>query len=299
MNSRLVSYLFETRAIRVCPKDRPFWYTSGKIGPYYINTHFLYGSEDEANRLLELIDAVKEDRKACTGEIEKAVLEQYRRNEIYRGTIDTLMDYASGHLAPDGIDFISGGERRDWFFSVPVASLLGKPHVTLFKDMDSVVYENGKSLETDDLKGASVLHVADLITTASSYTRAWIPIVSGLGARMEKSLAVVDRLQGGAEALAARDVESHALVRIDRSVFEEACRRKYIDEDQLKMVLDYMEDPDGSMRLFLLEHPGFVSDALKSGGKAAERARLLVENDFYNLRDSGHIFESSGAEQDK
>ena len=38
MYSHLVTYLFETRAIRVCPKDKLFWYTSGKIGPYYINT---------------------------------------------------------------------------------------------------------------------------------------------------------------------------------------------------------------------------------------------------------------------
>ena len=93
----------------------------------------------------------------------------------------------------------------------------------------------------------------------------------------------MDRLQGGAEALDRLDVESHALVRIDRGVFEEACRREYIDEAQLKMVLDYMEDPDGSMRLFLMEHPEFLEDALKRGGKTAERARLLIENDLYNL----------------
>lgn len=49
------------------------------------------------------------------------------------------------------------------------------------------------------------------------------------------------------------------------------------------MVLDYMEDPDGSMRLFLMEHPEFLEDALKRGGKTAERARLLIENDLYNL----------------
>ena len=47
MYSHLVTYLFETRAIRVCPKDKLFWYTSGKIGPYYINTHFLIGCEEE------------------------------------------------------------------------------------------------------------------------------------------------------------------------------------------------------------------------------------------------------------
>lgn len=283
MNSQLISYLFKTRAIRVCPKENPFWYTSGKIGPYYINTHFLFGSEEEANLLLKRIDTLKENKEACTGELYKTLMDQYRNNPIYKGTIDALTAYINAHLAPSAIDFVSGGERRDWIFSLPIAHHLGKPHITLFKDMDAVVYENGSSHATGDLDGASVLHVADLITSASSYTRAWVPIISRLGAQMKQSLSVVDRLQGGAEALGRFQVESHALISIEKSVFEEAFRKQYIDEGQLKMVLDYMEDPDGSMRQFLKEHPDFLSDALNSGGKPAERAKLLIENEFYKL----------------
>lgn len=299
MDNRLISYLFETRAIRVCPKDKPFWYTSGKIGPYYINTHFLFGSEDEANRLLKKIDEIKENKPACTGELEKYVMEQYHSSPVYKGTVDALVAYAKERLDLPGIDFVSGGERRDWFFSIPAAKLLGKPHITLFKDMGAVVYEKGTSRTPWDLGGASVLHVADLITTASSYERAWIPTVNGLGARMKQSLVVVDRLQGGAEVLEGHQVESHALVSIDRSVFEEACRRRYIDEDQLKMVLDYMEDPDGSMRRFLLAHPEFLEEAMRGGGKEAERARLLLENDLYHLGNSGYSIEISGAEKQR
>lgn len=283
MNSQLISYLFETRAIRVCPKDSPFWYTSGKIGPYYINTHFLFGSEEEANRFLERIDSLKEDKMACSGALHQIVREQYQKSPIYKGTIDALTAYIREYLDPEAIDYISGGERRDWFFSLFVAEHLEKPHITLFKDMDAVVYENGSSRDAADLKGATVLHVADLITSASSYERAWVPIIHKIGARMKHSLVVVDRLQGGAEVLGRLGVTSHALVSIDRGVFEEACRKHYIGRDQLQMVLDYMEDPDGSMRSFLMEHPEFLTHALNSGGKTAERAKLLIENDFYKL----------------
>lgn len=34
--SDIMSYLFETKAIRFCEENKPFWYTSGKIGPYFI-----------------------------------------------------------------------------------------------------------------------------------------------------------------------------------------------------------------------------------------------------------------------
>ena len=54
--NNLKSHLFETNAVKVCHGDKPFWYTSGKIGPYFINTHFVYGSEEDAANFLSFID---------------------------------------------------------------------------------------------------------------------------------------------------------------------------------------------------------------------------------------------------
>ena len=56
MHNPVVSWLFETDAVRVCPEGQPFWYTSGKLGPFYINTQFLFGSEQAANELLAVIE---------------------------------------------------------------------------------------------------------------------------------------------------------------------------------------------------------------------------------------------------
>ena len=54
MGDSVLSWLFETKAVRVCPEGAPFWYTSGKLGPFYINTHFLYGSQEAAEALKKL-----------------------------------------------------------------------------------------------------------------------------------------------------------------------------------------------------------------------------------------------------
>ena len=285
MNSRLIGYLFETRAIRVCPKDMPFWYTSGKIGPYYINTHFLYGSEGLANEFLSEIDAIKDDKIGCSDLFFQATKAQYCANSVFMGTMDCMIQTIREQINPDEIDYISGGERRDWFFSFLVADALKKPHITLFKDLDAVVYENGASRSVSDLNGARVLHVADLITTASSYERAWVPIIKRFNGQMKWSMVVIDRLQGGKEVLHNLSVASHALVRIDEDVFQKACENHYIDEAQLRMVLKYMHDPEASMRLFLKQNPGFLSDALKNGGKTADRAKMLIENNFYGLKE--------------
>jgi orotate phosphoribosyltransferase len=277
----LVKALFETKAIRVCPSGSPFWYTSGKIGPYYINTHFLYGSEEKANALLKIIDAATGDKEQCSGIVAAQVLENYRQDRIFKSCMDTLLEAIQNTIPVQSVDYISGGERRDWFFSLVASELLNKPHITIFKDLDAMVFHKGKSEKIGSLQGTTVLHIADLITSASSYERAWIPVIQKASGVFKASFVIIDRMQGGHELLESLGVASHALVRIDRGVFREACDKQYINSTQYEMVVDYMDDPDGFMKAFFLEHPEFMENALKSDEKTAKRARLCIESGFY------------------
>ena len=59
--NNIVSYLFKTNAFKICPDEKPFWYTSGKIGPYFVNAQFLYGSENDANEFLDFINSELEN----------------------------------------------------------------------------------------------------------------------------------------------------------------------------------------------------------------------------------------------
>ena len=49
-----MSYLFETKAVKFCEENKPFFLTSGMISPYFVNTHFLYGNEKEATDFFSL-----------------------------------------------------------------------------------------------------------------------------------------------------------------------------------------------------------------------------------------------------
>ena len=119
--SDIMSYLFQTKAIKFCDENKPFWYTSGKIGPYFINTHFVYGSEEDASKLLSYIDECLSDKKTLPQKIFKKVLAQYENNEIYYNVINSMKDYIEKNINISEIDYISGGERRDWFFSNIIA----------------------------------------------------------------------------------------------------------------------------------------------------------------------------------
>lgn len=283
--SNIISYLFETNAIRFCEENKPFWYTSGKIGPYFINTHFIYGSEKEANELLSFIDESLSDKMTLPKKVFDKVLKQYNENKIYHDVIEHIKSYIEENIDINEIDYISGGERRDWFFSNIIAYLLNKPHVTIYKDLSTVEsnFNFTQTKEVSNLEGKKVLHVADLITVASSYIRAWIPAIKNLGASILWSCVVVDRMQGGKEKLEAEGVKSLSLVNVDTDLFKKALELGFINNNQLELLNKFFKSPDDCMREFLINHPEFIENALNSDEKTKKRAQLLVDGNLYNL----------------
>lgn len=283
--SNIVSYLFETNAIRFCEENKPFWYTSGKIGPYFINTHFIYGSEKEANELLSFIDDSLSDKMTLPKKVFDKVLKQYNENKIYHDVIEHIKSYIEENIDVNEIDYISGGERRDWFFSNIIAYLLKKPHITIYKDLSTVEsnYDFSNTNNVNRLENKQVLHVADLITVASSYIRAWIPAIKNLGANILWSCVVVDRMQGGKEKLEAEGIKSLSLVNVDANLFKSALDMGIINNNQLDLLNKFFESPDDCMREFLIEHPEFIENALNSDEKTKKRAKLLVDGNLYNI----------------
>ena len=283
--SNLVSYLFETNALKICPDNEPFWYTSGKIGPYYINTHFLYGSQQDAVELLNFIDYEKGNTEDLPKKVFEKTFEHYNQNEIYKNVIDEMIKFIKENINVEEIDYVSGGERRDWFFSNIIANKLSKPHITIYKNLSIVVNDSNfeNEINKSEVKNAKVLHIADLITEASSYLRAWIPAIKSLGAKIAWSTVVVDRMQGGKEKLEKENVKSLSIINIDENLFKKALDMNIINENQFEMLKNFYENPDETMKKFLIAHPEFLENALASDEKTAARAKLCIDNNLYNL----------------
>lgn len=283
--SDIISYLFETNAIKFCEENKPFWYTSGKIGPYFINTHFVYGNEEDAKELLSFIDDQLSDKMSLPKNVFEKVLAQYNSNKIYKDVIDTMINTIKENINLDEIDYISGGERRDWFFSNIIAYLLDKPHISIYKDLNAVVSDSKfkETIALDKIEGKKVLHVADLVTVASSYIRAWIPAIENFGAKMCWSCVVVDRMQGGTEKIKEKGILPLSLVQVDKSLFAKALEMDVINKSQQEMLNGFFENPDETMKQFLINHPEFIEYSLKADEKTAKRAKLLVDNNLYGI----------------
>jgi len=277
MNKEIIELLFKTKAIQACPEGEPFFYTSGKLGPYYINTHFLFGSKSQAEKYLTEIEEFRNDLKTFPGKIYKSAYRQYLNSKIYKTIIDLICEKVKEY----DIDYISGGERRDFFFSILPASFLGIPHISILKDKTTIIstpdFRMSHIGKPNELSGKKVLHIADLVTEASSYIRAWIPALKSLGCDFNDTISIVDRNQGGKEQLKKEDISLFSFTSIEKELFIKAKKDGYITGKQYDMISLFVEDPDRFMFEFLDDNPKFLDKKIRKGGKIKDRAILCKE----------------------
>ena len=128
------------------------------------------------------------------------------------------------------------------------------------------------------------MHIADLLNKASSFTRAWIPAIQNLGSNIVWSAFAVDRMEGGTQVLTNGEVKVLSLLQIDNALFEKALELKVINKKQLEVLQNFRKDPDGSMKQFLIDHPEFIENSLKSDNpKTQKRVHLLLDQNIYGL----------------
>lgn len=280
----LAEYLITSQALRIAPANEVFWYTSGTVGPYYINTHYLYGGPEKAEEMLSFINDEKENSDRFVPVLYERCRSMYDNNQMYRTVIDGLVAQVRSKLPV--INMVSGGERRDWFFSVAVADQLDLPHLYIYKEGEVCLWNKGATLnETSEVAGRQLVHVADLITEASSYSNHWVPKVRECGGCITYAVNVVDRAQGGADALKALGVQSESLLQVDEELFAGLLKKGFIDVDQHKILVAYYRNPKEAMCCFLNDHPQFVQEALNSTDlRIAKRAQLLVDKKIYGVK---------------
>jgi len=273
--------LFETNAMKVANENSPFWYTSGMIGPYFINTHFLFGNEYEANKVLSFIDDnILKDKISFVNEITKIIINFYNSNTIYKSVIDYFYNNLKRFESFNDSDYISGGERRDWFFSLIIAELFNKKHIFISKNLETFNIDG----IIDSIKDKKVVHLADLVTEASSYKRSWIPAIKNIGGKITFTAAIVDRNQGGKEFFLNERIDFYSLVTINDDFFVNASNSGIINSKQLDLIRDFAKDPISYGKNFIINNINFLKDSLNSTDKSIQtKAKKLITENPYNF----------------
>ncbi|GMA65097.1 phosphoribosyltransferase [Alicyclobacillus fastidiosus] len=284
IKSQLLSRLIYSNAIRVRHKESelPFWYTSGKPGAFYINVEKIAG-ESVSVKLDEINDILASDqsRHDMSTAITKLIVRLLDSEAEYAKAMHLLTNfYTSTGKKPNAI---SGGERRDWFFSIPIARQLGVPHVFLFKD-GSTCTINSEGTSPSMNPGTNVIHVSDIVNTGSSYKRYWLPALARMDMLSRETYTVVIRGTEGLNLLKENNVSVVSPLTMDADAFHFAYEIGLINRFALDDVQLYLESPREWTRQLLktseekiLLHAQHLDDVQK------ERLSMFLRDDPYGL----------------
>lgn len=266
--------------------DTPTILASGELGVYFINTERLCRDGGE-------FKGFGDDSSAMWAHAVQQSNTVPEFNEVVdilsERVLAVLNDYMP-HCA------VSGGQRRDWIFSAPVAEFLSLDHVSLYKDGRVEVLDTAGHPKERDLSGVYVCHVVDLLTKGSSCYRVedgvekgWIPMLREKGAVVQDLVAVVTRYQGGEEMLRDQGVRAASFVGIDDDFLRE-------HSSVPERALEYSRSPRRWSEDYLTHHGAlgllshFSPDAEKADKAKAFVARyrdfLTATRHFEELREA-------------
>lgn len=287
-NDELLRLVFSSNAVSIWDnkKGPVFWYAAGVPGPFYVNTEKLIGEEAAGNLLAQISNIVQKvgsiEEKA--EEIYSLVMEEYWKNTVFQRIVATMVD---SNKSFEDYSCVSGGERRDWFFSIPFAHETEKDHMFIFKDQS--VFRRG--FEQAMLQpGANVLHVSDLIHNAASYFDNWVPALEGNDLNVIGTVSVINRGRAGLDKLDEAGVKNHSLKGIDLGFFKDLRDGELISAAVFDELDLYFQSREAWAKKYILSNPDLF-DVGSLDGKSKERLKFFVTEDPWNLEaDAGDTF---------
>lgn len=268
---RVSKLLVETGAFK--DLDKPVILTSGELGIYYINTEKLAQDGGEFEKFGDNSAAMIQHAVRMT-----------QLHPTFNEVIDILAEKVETVCDGEAEYFISGGQRRDWLFSGPVAVQLGRKHVSIYKD-ERIEILDPRTLEVDGVTKAMTIyekcravHVPDLLTEASSCYRlenkipmGWVPASRRNGIEVKDLVSVVTRLQGGERNLAHQGIFADSLVAIDEDFLRQHSKHPV-------RVLEYQANPRAWSEQYLRTNGALdLLPAFDPNGGKLDRTRKFMD----------------------
>jgi len=211
-----------------------FPYTSGEIGPYFVQSGAIMGNGRD-----------------------------------FSLAIEDMSKFVSGSLDPEQY-IISGGETRDWMFSIPVAAKLGKRHTMIYKN---------KKLVGANMRDRGVVHIADLNNEGSSPRDHWIPIIEEAGGFIRDIFFYIDRMESGVQVMRDLELNSYALVPLDAHAWDYLQKNDIVSQEVYHSLRERLEDKHQWAIDMLRSKQGLGTLAnLFMDDKSLEKARGVLDH---------------------
>jgi len=255
-----------------------FWYAAGVPGPFYLNTELMIGRELAEELLNKITSIVKEteDAEARATRLNTLIFNAYKKTPVFRQIIGALVDKARDSFEAGSYDLVTGGERRDWLFSIPFARVVGVRHAFLFKNKQLFCKEGAKP-------GERVLHVSDLINNAASHFDMWFPILEREKLICAGNLCINTRGRNGLDRLTKAGQKVAALNSIDLSFFDRSLTQGLIGQETFDELASFFSSSQEWGGKYLTKNVSvFNVDGLDK--KSFERLQSFFDQDPWDMR---------------
>ncbi|GEM_PF-1009667 len=224
-----------------------FPYTSGEIGPYYVQSA-----------------AIMHD------------------GEAYSMACHDLANMIKAYVGEEFKGMISGGESRDWCFSGPVAQILQRPHVMIYK-----TDETGQcKVVGASIKGQTVVHVADLNNEGTSPKDMWVPTIRSAGGKIEHIFFYVDRRESGVKVMEELGLQSHAVIPLDGAAWQYLQELNIVSPEIYEHLCKRMEDKDTWAKAMLRSDEGLETlVSLLASSKNRDKAHKILNVGYPDVRE--------------
>lgn len=173
---------------------------------------------------------------------------------------------------------IAGGETRDWMFSGPVATRLNLPH--------TMIYNDGKVIGAK-MKGKDIAFVADLNNEGSSPRDKWVPTAIKEGGNPKYIFFFIDRLEDGTKVMEELNLESNALIPLDREAWDYLEKEKIVTNFQHGALCERMKDKYEWAKFMLQSEDGLDCLAsLIASKKTKEKGEKILLQGYPKLKNT-------------
>ena len=285
----LLKLILETDALSIWNHEKGpvFWYAANVPGPFYVNTEKLIGPELSERMLREItgIAVGTLDAQARAEQLEGVILEAFNASPLWQKLIATLMDAARKEFGGKGCSFISGGERRDWLFSIPFAHVAELPHLYLFKNKETYCDHPIKP-------GQHVIHVSDLINNAASFFDLWQPMLRAAELNCLGNVCVNVRGMNGLKRLEEAGEKVVSLMTLDTAFFQKLHAADLISREVFEEIAVFLVSSKDWASQYLLDKPTLF-DVNRCDNKSFERLTAFVADDPWGMRPTHEGFFAS------
>lgn len=284
--NNLLHRIIDTKAVSIWDHNKGpiFWYAASIPGPFYVNTELVLGKELASNLLKEITAIVADNTEPALRAklLELLIMQAYEKDEFFQNIIETLEAEIRKSFSEGSFEAISGGERRDWLFSIPLAKKMGIKHIYLFKNRDFYCAE-------DVAEGEKSVHVADLINNAASYFDAWIPALVKHGLSCPAAIAINSRGHNGVNRLKANGQKVITLNNITIEFFESCCAQNLISQAIVDELRIFFDSPQKWASAYVMDKPE-IFNTTDIDDKSFERLCSFFEKDPWKLREKHEDF---------